>query len=104
MRLTKNPTIFSRGSMSALSITEAEAKTMVENEGFMFQYLPKQLQTKELEEIAEQWWVDNFTHFLNHYKSNPQEVATIMAQARVAGSQISVSSDMRFEVELDEID
>ena len=87
-----------------LGMTIAEAKTMVENEGFMFQYLPKQLQTEELEEIAEKWWIDNFTHFLNHYKSHPQEVATIIAQAKVAGSQISVSSDMRFEVELDEID
>lgn len=87
-----------------LGMTLSEARTMVENEGFMFQYLPKQLQTKELEEIAEQWWVDNFTHFLNHYRGNPQEVSAILAQAKVAGSQIMVSSDMRFEVELDEID
>ena len=87
-----------------LGMSYADAKEMVENEGFMLEYLPKCFQTEELKAIANQWWEDRFLNLYAHYKSHPQEVAEILSQAKVAGSQIVVGSDMKFEVELAEID
>ena len=87
----------------ALGMTYADAKEMVENEGYMLRYLPKVFQTPELEAISNQWWEDRFLRFYDHFNNHPQEAAAIMAQAKVAGSQVVVSADMRFDVELEEL-
>ena len=88
----------------ALGMTYAEAKEMVQNEGFMFGYLPKVFQTKELQEISNQWLEDRFLRFYDHYCAHPEEVAAIMAQAKIASGQISVDPTMRFDVELTELE
>jgi len=87
-----------------LGMTLADAREIVENEGFMFGYLPKCFQTDELKEIAEQWWINNFMQKYDHYRNHPQEVTAILAQAQVAGRQVVVGNDMKFDVSLEEMD
>jgi len=93
----------SSGSL-ALGMTYAEAEAMVRQDGFMFEYLPKVFQTKELRDLSTQWWEDRFLRFYDYYKSHPEESIAILAQAKVASSSVVVDSGMRFEVELSEIE
>ena len=91
------------GSLS-LGMTYADAKAMILENGFMFEYLPKVFQTKELRDLSNQWWEDRFLNLYEYYKGHPSEVMAILSQAKVAGGAIEIDASMKFDVELAEIE
>ena len=92
-----------QSTTTSLGMTYADAKKMVEKEGFMFKYLHKCFQTDELGEICNQWWEDRFLQYYEHYRTHPDEAREIMSQAKAAGQTIAIDADMKFDVELEEI-
>jgi len=72
-------------SSAPIGMSYKEAMTMINQEGFLYEYLPESYKTAEMSQLRDNWWRDSIVEKILHYRKNPEQLAEIVKKAADRG-------------------